>query len=285
MLKTYVRLWILITCLLGFESYALNVQPELSILAALRGVFPGLSSLSLVPLAGKPISLILGWTGTVLMLLTNPYILRKRFHFMSRLGSLPGWLNFHIFCGLLGPTCILFHSNFKIGGLVAISFWSMVIVFASGVVGRYFYVQIAKQKSELDTMSESIGKSIKAQIDLMRLNIDEPGLEKMKVQSLKMAGFSGHEISFVSALFHSMIGDLFLGFRLRRMLDPYGATAKQMLQGPLSDYAITGRRAGTLEEFRILMGYWHSFHLPFAVFMYVVGAIHITVALLFQVRA
>ena len=39
---------------------------------------------------------------------------------------------------------VLFHTAFKFGGIVAVSFWSMVAVFLSGIIGRFIYIQIPK---------------------------------------------------------------------------------------------------------------------------------------------
>jgi cytochrome b561 len=43
------------------------------------------------------------------------------------------------------------------------------------------------------------------------------------------------------------------------------------------------RRIAFLEPFRRMLGYWHSFHLPFAFFMYVAAVIHIAAALMFGI--
>jgi len=72
------------------------------------------------------------------------YALRKRVPWLSRVGKLRDWLSFHIFLCLLGPFLVLLHTTFKFGGLVAIAFWSMTLVVASGVVGRWVYVWIPK---------------------------------------------------------------------------------------------------------------------------------------------
>ena len=72
------------------------------------------------------------------------YMARKRYRSLSRLGLLKYWLEFHIFLCTLGPVLILFHTSFKFGGLVAISFWSMVAVFLSGIIGRFIYIQIPR---------------------------------------------------------------------------------------------------------------------------------------------
>jgi hypothetical protein len=72
------------------------------------------------------------------------YMTRKRYRFLSRLGILKHWLEFHIFLCTLGPVLVLFHTAYKFGGLVAISFWSMVAVFLSGIAGRFIYLQIPR---------------------------------------------------------------------------------------------------------------------------------------------
>jgi hypothetical protein len=80
----------------------------------------------------------LGIFGTISMVMGMAlYMSRKRFRFMSRMGLLKHWLEFHIFLCTIGPLMILFHTAFKFGGLVAISFWSMVAVFLSGIIGRF----------------------------------------------------------------------------------------------------------------------------------------------------
>jgi hypothetical protein len=86
-----------------------------------------------------------GIIGTLMILVgVVSYGARKRFRWLSRFGSLKSWLHFHIFLCLLGPFLVLLHTTFKFGGLVAIAFWSMALVVASGVFGRWVYVWIPK---------------------------------------------------------------------------------------------------------------------------------------------
>jgi len=87
----------------------------------------------------------LGIIGSLLIITgVFSYMFRKRLRIFSRIGILKHWLEFHIFLCTLGPFLILFHTTFKFGGLVAVSFWSMVAVFLSGIVGRYIYLQIPR---------------------------------------------------------------------------------------------------------------------------------------------
>ena len=86
----------------------------------------------------------LGILGTLMMLALLLYTLRKRTKILGKIGTLSNWLNFHIFLGIIGPIFVVLHSSFKLNGIVAISFWSMVAVALSGVLGRYLYLQIPR---------------------------------------------------------------------------------------------------------------------------------------------
>jgi hypothetical protein len=55
------------------------------------------------------------------------------------------------------------------------------------------------------------------------------------------------------------------------------------LKPHFQQYAKVVRQISFLEPFRRFMGYWHTFHLPFAIFMYVIAIIHIITALIFKV--
>lgn len=278
-LKGYVRIWLFVTLLLAYESYALNESQDSSLikLAMDLGYLP--KGIDLSPLPGKYISLWYGWLGIGFMLMTNPYIFRKRFSIFKKMGRLAGWLDFHILCGLLGPTFILFHTNFKIGGLVAVSFWSMMVSFSSGVVGRYFYMQLVGTKSEFEKIMNAWDATIKS----FSNQVNAVATEQSRSSVLSIAGVgSGADdhASVFSSVMNSMWGDFRLSFGLG------GAAAKlpPKMQEALKGYAVTRRRIIYLEQFRKVMGYWHTFHMPFAVFMYIVAAIHIATALLLQVR-
>ncbi|MCB9293921.1 MAG: hypothetical protein H6559_12490 [Lewinellaceae bacterium] len=128
------------------------------VLTALFLVYNGASYYSTVPSRSGFITLLttisnpaglfghgLGIMGTLLILIgVTSYIARKRYGFLSRFGRLKYWLEFHIFLCSLGPVMILFHTAFKFGGIVSIAFWSMVAVVASGVIGRFIYIQIPR---------------------------------------------------------------------------------------------------------------------------------------------
>ena len=97
--------------------------------------------------AGGSIGQKLGIIGSSMMVLMILYSVRKRVGALRRLGSLSRWLDIHIYLGVFGPLLVVLHSSFKVQGLVALSFWSMVIVAWSGVLGRFLYMQIPRTRA------------------------------------------------------------------------------------------------------------------------------------------
>ena len=102
--------------------------------------------------------LAFGIAGSALMLVMQAYSVRKKWKRLGRLGKLPHWLEFHIFCGVLGPVLITFHTSFKFNGIVSVAYWSMVLVVASGFVGRYLYVRIPKTIRGTEVTLEEVGE-------------------------------------------------------------------------------------------------------------------------------
>jgi hypothetical protein len=89
----------------------------------------------------------LGIIGSTMIIVgVTMYSTRKRVRALWNLGKLSRWLEVHIFLCLLGPILVLFHTTFKAGGIAAVSLWCMLSVAASGVVGRFLYVQIPRNR-------------------------------------------------------------------------------------------------------------------------------------------
>jgi hypothetical protein len=285
--RLYILIFLIFSGSLTYEYYALNtgrVQSGLKYLENYLQTHGKSTDFLPIPITsepGRPLGLWLGWAGLSLMLAMNVYSLRKRMAFMAGWGRLASWMNFHIFCGLLGPVFILFHCNFKVRGLVAISFWSMVVSFASGLVGRYFFVQISSRQAELIEMSEKWQRRLKRILDSAQVAWDQIEFEIYSQQALVHVGYSpGKEVSnpfFI--LFFSFVGDIRM--KLSRVKRP--KHWPKVAGHALTEYALTKRKAAFLDSFRRLMGYWHAFHFPFAVFMYITAFIHVTAALIFGV--
>ncbi len=205
------------------------------------------------------------------------YMLRKRFRIFSRIGILKHWLEFHIFLCTLGPFLILFHTTFKFGGIVAISFWSMVAVFLSGILGRYIYLQIPHsiEGNEL-TLAEIEEQKLEMNKQLRQtVTLDESIYEMIgnfPAQSKNQPGFWGRRRSERAAIKK-------LRFELKRQQIPVNS-AVDIVQ-IFKDRFILIKKIERLVTMQKLFAYWHVAHLPFALIMLVVMVIHVVVAVTF----
>jgi hypothetical protein len=212
------------------------------------------------------------------------YSSRKRLRALSQVGKIKYFLEFHIFLCLLGPVLILYHTTFKFGGLVAVSFWSMSAVVASGIVGRYLYVQIPKgihgdelSVRELDHQNEQLRLRLEneyglSDTDLRKLDaLAKPAKERRSVLAL----LSFFIISDITrrAKVHSMIRHLQMKEIDRHTIRMIAVIANKRIQ--------LLQRIGFLEELKNLFHYWHVIHLPFTIIMFVILIVHVGVAIAF----
>lgn len=235
----------------------------------------------------KPTGLIghgLGIIGATLMVVgVFGYMARKRLRFLSRLGVLKYWLEFHIFLCTLGPIMVLYHTTFKFGGLVAISFWSMVAVVVSGIIGRVIYLQIPHtiegremSLNELNKMEAALlaqhGEKNKALAQGLNKVNDE-----LKKQSYREVGNYAKRILKRLSFERSLIAELRKELKQKGFRGSDYRKAIKILKSKI----IMNRRIAWLSTMQKLMRYWHVAHLPFALIMLVIMLVHIVVALLF----
>lgn len=276
-MKFYNTIWVLVLFFLSYEYYALNYNPHLSLFLLLQHKGIIRESLKVTSEPGRPISLWLGWLGLGFMVVMNLYSMRKRIGAFHNWGKLSSWLNFHVFCGLVGPIFILFHCNFKVRGIVGISFWSMVVSFSSGIIGRYFYVQMLKAKVDFEKEADRILKRLRDQLEKKQIHFDDKMIQDCLSSTMQFVGVPNDTevLNPFKAFALSTIGDV-----RRYISEPVVPSHwPDYTKISMTEIAVQKRRALFLESFQRLMGYWHTFHFPFAIFMYVAAAIHVTAAL------
>ncbi len=110
----------------------------------------------------------MGVAGGVLMLLLFSYPLRKRWQVLARFGKAKYWFIVHMVLGIGGPLLVLAHSTFRIGSLNAgVALFSMLIVAASGVIGRFIYMRIHRglggERETLDLLRQAVGLAADSQ--------------------------------------------------------------------------------------------------------------------------
>lgn len=229
----------------------------------------------------------LGIVGTLLILIgVFTYIARKRYKVFHRWGRLKYWLEFHIFLCSLGPIMVLFHTAFKFGGLVSISFWSMVAVVLSGVIGRFIYIQIPRT---LEGRELSLTEVQQLKLDLEgvlrnRYNLSEEVYGRVEL-ALERPVYqtSGNLLVNILAKHRS---DWQVVRRVRHILGQAGLSGKdnRNIVRVLKSEIALDNRISRLQTMQQLFRYWHVAHLPFAIIMLVIMVIHVGVTLAFGYR-
>lgn len=229
----------------------------------------------------------LGIAGSILMIAGMvSYMARKRYRSLSRIGVLKHWLEVHIFLCTLGPILVLFHTAFKFGGLVAISFWSMVAVFISGIIGRFIYIQIPRT---IEGRMLSLGevrdlKSDVAGIIKTSYNLDEESFNQIN-ESIKKKAEIYHRNPVVS-YFIKYVNDHNSIKSVRKVLKKNNlpkAEYRKLINLVKNDIDLN-RKIERLDIMQNLFKYWHVAHLPFAMVMLIVMGIHVCVTIVFGYR-
>ncbi|MCB2229669.1 hypothetical protein KQH82_03065 [bacterium] len=227
-----------------------------------------------------------GMVGSSMILLLFLYSARKRGKFGLRFGRMNRWLDVHIWFGIMGPLFITLHTAGKFGGIVSISYWSMMAVMLSGFIGRYIYMQIPRDDSGHALSLAEIENTIDGLSNLLERDYD---VTPEVVQSLSRralgSGFEGTgAFGVILAMLLFDLSRPFRNWRLRRYVRrlypniPSKATA-EILQAAKSRAALTRRRA-VLKVINSVFHYWHVIHKPFAIVMIVIMFVHIAVVTL-----
>ena len=224
----------------------------------------------------------LGILGTLMMVVgVVSYMLRKRWKPMRRLGKLRDWLTFHIFLCTLGPFLVLLHTSFKFGNIASISFWSMAIVVASGIFGRYVYIRIPKTVNGHFLSRQAVQE---AQTHLMQRIANKTNLHATYIETLTTVTRPSESI------LTSVVRSLRFERSKRRWqkqfdkaLTTQGVTRelRQWALPLLMDHAHLQIRAQAMRPFIRAFQYWHFLHIPLSLVMLIALVIHVAIALYF----
>ena len=229
----------------------------------------------------------LGIAGTMFIIIgVSSYMARKRYRFLSRIGILKHWLEFHIFLCTLGPILVLFHTSYKFGGLVAVSFWSMVAVFLSGILGRFIYVQIPHtiDGHELSLNEVRNMKTDVAVVLKNSYNMDEQTYNLLVDSIKKKVGlYQKNAIArYISNYFRDKRTIRTVKTLLKKNKLP--GTEKKMILWLIKDDVKLNQKIERLDTMQNMFKYWHVIHSPFALVMLIIMLIHVAVAIIFGYR-
>lgn len=227
-----------------------------------------------------PVGHWLGIVGLAMMTFPVLYGLRKRLGPAAWAGSMPAWLNVHIFCGVVGPVLVTFHTSFRFNGVISVAYWSMVAVVLSGFVGRYLYVRIPKSIRGTELGFEEI----RERADQLKRDIEAHPLAAVLLDAL--AAFERDALPAAGPV--SLVGYVTGQMRVQRRMRalqrhlPGTGADPALLREVLRVEADRARllvRLAYLERTKRLFAAWHVFHQPLVYLMFAIAALHVGVAI------
>lgn len=272
----------ILTAVVGtYESISQYYKQQESIVNVLHG-YGYLKGYQMRYEPSKGIWHIAGWIGSAFMVIMMLYSVRKRFSLFLNWGPLRHWLSAHIFLGIMGALLVTFHTTFKLGGIVATSFWSMIVTVVFGILGRYIYIQIPQnvagtdlQVNEIDKMVEEVDNKLRERSG----NVDVSPLFK----EINVVDERVKDLNLFNALSLMVKTDVINGFKLLHINKVLKTkfhlsrdTRKQIVSF-MSRKAALIRRKNFLSTSHRLLRYWHVLHVPLAIVMFIIMFLHVGV--------
>jgi hypothetical protein len=238
------------------------------------------------------VGLKMGYLGLAMFFTIFLYPIRRRWQWLSQIGSSKHWLNFHMLLGVMAPFVIAFHASFKFRGFAGMAFWLMVIVAISGVVGRYIYGQIphALNAAEISLAGLKI-----QQANLAQRLTEQKLLAVADLQSLLRLPKPERvaKMWLLTAIVYMIALDLVRPWRVAR-LRRHAVNIREKLRtiGGLlrtshwdlefaidaaRDQAALSKRMLFLSRARDVFRLWHVIHRPFSYSFLILAVVHITV--------
>lgn len=260
----------------------LAALPALAWLAARSGMFQ----------PGDDLGYWLGVAGGTMMLALLLYPLRKHWRVMHRLGRVKAWFWMHMLFGLFGPWLILVHSTFHVGSLNAgVALYSMLIVVASGIVGRFIYVRVHRG---LDGERTSL-RELQARAGFVESEA-RSRLAFAPVVEAALRDFEQRELDAPPGLATPLRRVLWLPLqqwrmrlrcnaaldtRLRTLSAERGWDAGELARRRrharklVARYLVAVVRVAQFSAYERVFALWHVAHMPFVVLMVISAVVHV----------
>jgi hypothetical protein len=215
------------------------------------------------------------------------YPLRKKYKWLAFTGAVGRWLDVHVVAALALPLLLAIHAAWRFGGVIGLGFDAMMIVCASGIVGRYLYVRIPRTRSGVELTREEAQTQRAA---ILAKIAERSGLPIGKVQEVLAVTRSRDERQSLIRALWRMVENDFARWRmaraLRRRWSALGVGGRPIARSTLDEIVRLAQREMALEQQSWLLEatqrvfrFWHVAHRPIAITALVAVIIHVAVVI------
>jgi thioredoxin reductase/NAD-dependent dihydropyrimidine dehydrogenase PreA subunit len=221
-----------------------------------------------------------GIAATAFMMSNFLYAVRKRWGRLKRSGTIRTWLTFHMFVGFMSPVVIAFHAAFQSNnGLATATAAALAVVVSTGIVGRFIYGMVPVSGGRTLELHDLLARWERER-DALRPAL-APGADPSRVDELVGRITAAPAGGSLLALFARLPGETVgLGLRLARLRPLFAdAGAYRRFRGEILRLVRLRRQVGFYRGLKRLLSAWRLFHASLAVFLVLLIAAHIGVAL------
>lgn len=237
----------------------------------------------------------LGIAGVVALALLLVYPLRKRIRALRFVGGVPFWFRLHMALGMAAPTLILLHCNFKSASTNAsVALFAMLIVAASGFIGRYLYAHIYSHLNGSRTEAAAFFEEAHDEMAALGDGGTPARLAPEAFESLTR--LTERAIAPQRSLATAVVHRLSIARQSRRVARDFGDELRiavsqglgarvptrrerrrqiRIFEQQIDAYCRAIRRAASLAIYERLFALWHILHLPLFVMLVVAVVVHI----------
>jgi len=213
------------------------------------------------------------------------YPLRKKFRWLAFTGSIAKWLDVHSLAALGLPLLVAMHAAWRFGGVIGLGFWSMMVVWASGIIGRYLYSRIPRSQAGVELTIEQIGTQRQAMLEEIA---QRSGLEVAAIEAALDADPMPATGLGLWPTFRRMISDDLrrrrAARRLRQEIQRRRPLQRRGDMAALREVVrLANREMALVQQSRMLgathniLRFWHVAHRPLAITALAAVIVHVVV--------
>ncbi len=234
----------------------------------------------------------LGIIGGSLMVLLLGYPLRKRAPFMRRTGPVKYWFRVHMWMGVIGPLCVLYHANYQLGSTNSnVALFSMLLVAGSGLIGRFIYTKVhyglygehvtlqalrEDSKEARGKLSEEFAFAPRLRGQLQAFESDILAPAKGPVDQIVRWVLLGSKIRTTRRRLRNFaLGAIKLRAEQLQWTSRERRQHMRMAKRYIASYLKTVRWVGELGFYERVFSFWHVLHVPLFIMLVLAATLHI----------
>jgi hypothetical protein len=213
------------------------------------------------------------------------YPLRKKFKALSFTGPVGRWLDIHVATAIWLPLLLAIHAAWRSEGLIGLGFDAMLVVVASGVVGRYLYTRIPRTRTGVELTREEVARQREELVQKIAAatSLTPEAIER----SLEVEARATGKLGVAQVFSQLLLNDIRRWRRTRELRRKWAAMSpggrrpdpravREAVRLASREIALT-QQSRMLDATHRVFRYWHVAHRPFAITALVAVFVHVVV--------